>query len=262
MVIAGVSDQVPVTLGPRTLGAEELDVIVRTSRSPAEYPARPISHVEQRIARRAAELIPDGATLQAGVGRLPEAILRELAGHRDLGVHTGLINDAMAELMAAGVITNARKAIDPGRAVGGVLLGTRRLFDFADRNPAIELRDTRYTHHPEVLAGQRRFTAINAAVEVDLTGQVNAEVAGGAYVGAIGGALDFLRGAARAPEGLPIIALPAARIVHTLSGPVTIGRADAGIIVTEHGAADLRGRTLAERRHLLQAIAEPEVDQT
>lgn len=222
---------------------------------PASVIRQPPDSVATRIAAHVASLVPDGATIQVGLGALPEAVVSGLSGHRDLGVHSGLVGDAVAELMNAGVITNARKAFDRGSTVGGMLVGSQRLFRLADRNPAIQLRDTGYTHDADLLAAQHRFVAINSAVEVDLTGQINAEVAGGAYVGAVGGSVDFLRGAARAPGGLPIIAIPSERIVETLSGPVTTARADAGIIVTEHGIADLRGQSLRGRRSRLSAIA-------
>ncbi|WP_405150616.1 acetyl-CoA hydrolase [Sphaerisporangium sp. NBC_01403] len=268
VVIAEVNDQVPWTHGTRTLTTADLDVIVYTSRPPAEIVRSEPGDAEQRVAGHVAGLIEDGATLQLGLGALPEAIVARLAGHRDLGVHSGLIGDAVADLMEAGVITGARKTLDRGRTVTGALMGTSRLFRYAHRNPAIELRDTRHTHDPEVLAAQERFVAINSAIEVDLTGQINAEVVRGVYAGAVGGAIDFLRAAARSRGGLPIVALTstallstgeaASRIVANLSGPVSTPRADAGIIVTEYGVADLRGRSLDERRARMLAIAHPD----
>ncbi|GLX02879.1 acetyl-CoA hydrolase/transferase C-terminal domain-containing protein [Microtetraspora sp. NBRC 16547] len=271
VVIAEVNDQVPWTYGTRTLTGADLDVIVYTSRPPAEILRSEPGDAERRVAGRVADhvadLIEDGATLQLGLGALPEAIVARLAGRRDLGVHSGLIGDAVADLMEAGVITGARKTFDRGRTVTGALMGTSRLFGYAHRNPAIELRDTRRTHDPEVLAAHDRFVAINSAIEVDLSGQVNAEVAAGSYVGAVGGAADFLRGAARSRGGLPIVALTStaktstgtvSRIVAKLSGPVSTSRADAGLIVTEYGVADLRGQPLEERRARMIAIAHPD----
>ncbi|MGC9670715.1 acetyl-CoA hydrolase/transferase family protein [Planosporangium sp. 12N6] len=263
VVIAEVNDQVPATHGTRTLTDADLDVVVHTSRPPAALTHKEPGAAEQRVADHVAALIEDGSTLQFGLGALPEAIVARLADRRDLGIHSGQIGDGVADLMEAGVITNARKTVDRGRTVTGALMGTARLFRYADRNPAIELRDTRYTHDPAVLAAQERFVAINSAIEVDLTGQVNAELARGTYVGAVGGAIDFLRGAARSRGGLPIVALPAtagpaSRIVATLSGPVSTPRADAGIIVTEYGVADLRGLSLDERRARMLAIAHPD----
>lgn len=167
-------------------------------------------------------------------------------------MHSGQITDGVIGLMLAGVVNGALKSVDRGLAVGGMLYGSRRLFDFADRDDAIFLRDARYTHDPAVLAAQRQFTALNSALEVDLTGQVNAEVARGHYIGAVGGAVDFMRGAAASPGGVPVIMLPskagaASRIVAGLSGPVSTPPSDVGVIVTEHGIADLRGVGLAER---------------
>ncbi|WP_280341922.1 acetyl-CoA hydrolase/transferase family protein [Nocardia neocaledoniensis] len=263
VVIAEVNDQVPRTYGRRSLTDRDLDIVVRTSRPPAQLAPRPTDDVTLRIAQNAAQMIDDGATLQFGIGAIPEAVLAALGDRSDLGIHSGLLNDTAADLMDRGVITNERKSLDRGRAVAGVLMGTQRLFRFADRNRAIELRDTRYTHAPAVLAGQDRLAAINSAIEVDLTGQINAEVAAGDYVGAIGGGADFLRGAARSRGGLPIIALPAtagtaSRIVPSLTGPVSTARSDAGIVVTEFGVADLRCRPLQERRELMVALAHPD----
>lgn len=263
VVIAEINDQVPRTLGSPTLSQDDFDVVVRTSRPPAEVAPRPSGPVTARIAANVAGLIEDGATLQFGIGALPEAVLAALADRRHLGVHSGLVNDSAADLMAAGVITNERKTVDSGKSVTGLLMGTRKLFDFAEGNPAIELRETGYTHHPEVLAAQDCLVAVNSALEVDVSGQVNAETAGDDYVGAVGGAVDFLRGAARARGGLPIIALPAtaggrSRIASALSGPVSTARSDAGLVVTEFGVADLRGQPLSVRRERLIAIAHPD----
>lgn len=262
VVIAEVNDQVPHTAG-RSLPADAFDVVVHTSRPPAEIAPRPADSVTRKIAGCVAALIDDGATLQFGIGALPEAVLTQLSDRSHLGVHSGLLNDTAADLMQAGVITNARKTVDQGRSVAGVLMGTRRLFRFAHENPAIQLRDTAYTHDPGVLAAQHRLVAINSALEVDLSGQVNAEQVGGRYVGAVGGAVDFLRGAARSPGGLPVVALPAtagsrSRIVPRLSGPVSIARSDVGLVVTEFGFADLRGQPPAVRRERLLAIAHPD----
>ena len=263
VVIAEVNDQVPFTLGARTLSAADWTARVRSSRPPAELATAPPSPVVTAVAAQVSELIEDGATLQFGIGALPEACLDALGGHRDLGIHSGLLNDAAMRLIQAGVVTGARKTLDRGLAVGGFLLGSAELFRFAHRHPAVRLRGTGYTHDPAVLAAQRQLAAINAALEVDLSGQVNAEVARGRYVGSVGGASEFLRGAARSPGGVPIIALrstagPASRIVVRLNGPVSTPRSDAGVIVTEHGAADLRGAPLPARYERMLAIAHPD----
>jgi len=269
VVIAEVNDQVPFTLGARTLSAADWTACVHSSRPPAEMATPPPAPVVTAVAARVSELVEDGATLQFGIGGLPAACLDALGGHRDLGIHSGLLTDAAMRLIQAGVVTGARKTLDRGLAVGGFLLGSAGLFRFAHRHPAVRLRGTGYTHDPAVLAAQRQLTAINAALEVDLSGQVNAEVARGRYVGSVGGASEFLRGAARSPGGVPIIALPStagpaegggslSRIVVRLSGPVSTPRSDAGLIVTEYGAADLRGAPLPVRYERMLAIAHPD----
>jgi acetyl-CoA hydrolase len=272
-VIAEVNDQVPDVGGDRRLSRGQIDVLVRTSRPPAEYAGKPASDVDIAIAEHVAGLVPDGATLQVGIGSLPAVVLRHLRGHRDLGVHSGMITDEIAELIEAGVVTGARKGTDRGLTVTGLLLGTSTLIKRAAVDKSIQLRDTRYTHDQAVLAAQHALVAVNSAIEVDLTGQANVEVAAGRYVGGTGGAADFLRGAARSAGGVPVIALPstagrsaalpsttgtASRIVARLSGPAGLSRADAGVIVTEYGVADLRGLSLARRRERMIAIAHPD----
>lgn len=262
VVIAEVNQQTPRVLGERTLGVDDIDAILYTDRAPLENPSSRIREADAQIARHIAGLVEDGATLQMGIGAIPDAVLGALADHQDLGVHSGSLGDGVAKLMQSGAITNARKSLDRGLSVGGILLGSRLLHDFAHNNPAIMLRSTAYTHDPDVLARQERLVAINSAVEVDLSGQVNSEVAAGSYIGAVGGALDFLRGARRSKGGLPIIALPStaggtSRIVARLSGPSTIPRSDTGLIVTEFGIADLRGKTMRQRIQAMLDIAHP-----
>jgi acyl-CoA hydrolase len=264
VIVAEVNEQTPWTYGERYLLEKDLDFVLRTSRALPDSPPGVASATDQAIARNVAGLIEDGATLQLGLGAIPEAILACLTDRRNLGIHSGTIGDKVADLMEAGVINNARKSIDAGKTIAGVMMGGRRIHEFAHRNEAVEFRSTRYTHDPNVLASIERFVAINSAVEVDLSGQINAEIAGGVYVGAVGGALDFLRGARRSHGGLPVIALPstagkgASRIVPSLNGPVSTPRSDAGIVVTEHGVADLRGLTLRQRRERMLAIAHPD----
>lgn len=263
VVIAEINDQAPRTPGARKLTDDDLDVVVHTSRPPAEVAQREPDAVTEAIAANAAALIDDGATLQFGIGALPEAVLGALGDRSDLGVHSGLLNDTVANLMASGAVTNKRKSLDPGRSVAGFLMGSSKLFGYADHNPRIDLRSTTYTHDPAVLAAQDHFVAINSALEVDLSGQINAEMSNGRYVGAVGGAADFLRGAARSQGGLPMVVLPAAArgrsaIVSRLCGPVSTSRADAGIVVTEFGVADLRGQPMSERRRRLIEIAHPD----
>ncbi len=264
VVVAEVNAQCPWTFG-ETIAPQDIDILVRTDRPLLELTGPPAGAAEQAIARHVAGLVDDGATLQLGIGSLPDAILGGLAGHRDLGIHSGALTEGVVELMQRGVINNSRKRIDAGVTVAGALFGGRRLYEFAHRNPQVQLRSTAYTHSQQTLREVHGLVTLNAAIEVDLTGQINAEVAGGAYVGAVGGAMDFLRGAHSVPGGLPIVALPStaaggklSRIVAQLSGPVSSPRADAGIIVTEHGVADLRGRTLRERMRSMIAIAHPD----
>jgi acetyl-CoA hydrolase len=263
VVIAEINERVPWTYSERLLRADDLDLAFSSSREPASAPYGAPGEIERRIAAHASAYVPDGATLETGLGALPDAVLLALGDRRDLGVHSGALGDGIVDLMRRGVITNARKALDPGRTVGGALLGTRKLFDFAHDNPAIWLRSVEHTHDPRVLAQIPKFVAINSAIEVDLTGQVNAEVANGSYLGAVGGAPDFVRAANQSPGGVSLIALPssagsrASRIVGRLSGPVATPRAEAGVFVTEYGAADLRGLTLAERVPRMISIAHP-----
>lgn len=263
VVIAEVNDQVPWTMGLQHLDTARIDASVTASYAPQCSRAPASGPIEAAIAAHAAGLIEDRVTLQCGLGAIPEAVLAALHGRRDLGVHSGAVGDGVMALMEAGVVTNAHKGRDPGATIAGVLMGSTRLHRYAHRNPALQMRGTDYTHAPDVLASLPRFVAINSAVEVDLSGQVNAEVAAGCYVGAVGGAVDFVRGAQRSRGGVPIIALPAtagahSRIVATLSGPVSTPRCDAGVFVTEYGSADLRGLPLAARRRRMLDIAHPE----
>jgi acyl-CoA hydrolase len=263
VVVAEVNEQVPFTYG-ELLPAARIDYAVPVSRPPVEVPPASIGPTEEAIAAHAARYIQDGSVLQTGVGAVPDAILRLLHDRTDLGIHSGMLGDGVADLTEAGVITNARKPIDQGVSVTGALIGTRRAYKFADRNPRLRMCTTAYTHDAAVLARLEKLVTINSALEVDLTGQVNAEQSGQAYLGGTGGQADFVRAGARSPGGHAIIALPAtardgtvSRIAVTLSGPVTTARSDVDVIVTEYGAADLRGQTLAERTRRLIAIAHP-----
>lgn len=265
VIIAEVNERIPFTLGDAVLPAARIDCAVRVDHDPVEVPAARAGEADLAIARIACTYIEDGATLQVGIGAVPEAILRLLQDRRDLGVHSGMVGDGLVDLIEAGVITNARKPIDCGTSVTGALIGTRRLFAFADRNPAIVLRNTAYTHEPAVLCRLPNLITINSALEVDLTGQVNAEQSGSHYLGGTGGQVDFVRAGSRSPGGRSIIALPAtarggsiSRITERLSGPVTTARSDVDVIVTEFGAAELKGQPLAERARRLAAIAHPD----
>lgn len=241
-VIAEVNEQVPWTHGERVFRESDFALLARSSRPPASPPRPKPSGVEEAIGRNAAACIPDGATLEFGIGALPDAVCASLKDHRGLSVHSGTVGD--------GVLS-----IEASRIDCAMLIGSRRLFEFARENPQVRLRSSEHTHGPRALATIERFVAINSAVEVDFTGQVNSEVANGSYVGAVGGAPDFARAAGQSPGGVSIIVVPASRVVERLSGPVTVGRSDAGIVVTERGVADLRGCTLAERERRLRAIS-------
>jgi len=264
VVIAEVNEQVPFTYG-EALASREIDVVVPVSRMPVEVQPAKISETDEAIARHCAEYIGDGAVIQTGVGAVPDAILRLLTDRKDLGVHSGMLGDGLVDLVEAGVVTNARKEIDRGVSINGALIGTKRLYDWAHRSDAIRMTATSYTHDAGVLAQLSRLVTINSAIEVDLTGQVNAEMVGPAYLGGTGGQVDFVRAGVRSPGGHSIIALSStakggtiSKIVTALGGPVTTARTDVDVIVTEFGAAELRGQPIAERARRLAAIAHPD----
>lgn len=224
---------------------------------------------ELAVAERVAQLIPDRSTVQFGVGGMPVAVCRALRGHKDLGLHSGVIPDAAIDLIESGVITNCYKGIDQGVSVTGGLFGSRRSIEFAHKNPLIELRRAAYTHSAKTMAQIRNYYTINSAVEMDLTGQVNAEVAGGRYVGAVGGQVDFVRGARLGEGGRSIMAMTSTTpngkhskiVVDLASSPVTTARSDVDMVVTEHGIADLWGLDLPARAEALIEIAHPDFRQ-
>jgi acyl-CoA hydrolase len=270
VVIAEVNAAAPWTFSDADLASLRIDAVVRTSRPVLEVATPPASPVDEAIAGHVAGLVADRAVLQLGIGSLPGAILSRLSHHKDLGLHSGLVGDGLVDLVEAGVMTNADKNRDRGVAITGMLAGTERLYRYAHRQPAVQLRPVRYTHGAEVLASIDRLHAINSALEVDLTGQVNAELLNGRYVGAIGGQVDFVRGAQRSRGGKAITALPAtaargtvSRIVPRISeATVTTARSDADLFVTEWGVADLRGQPLAERARRMVRIAHPDHRET
>lgn len=264
VVIAEVNQAVPFTLG-ETIPASAIDVAVKVSRAPVEVAPAKIGATDEAIARHCAAYIGDGSVIQTGVGAVPDAILRLLHDRKDLGVHSGMLGDGLVDLFQAGVITNARKEIDKGVTINGALIGTKRLYDFAHHNPAIRMTPTSYTHDAAVLGQLSKLVTINSALEVDLTGQVNAEQSGAAYLGGTGGQVDFVRAGARSPGGAALMVLAStakggsiSKIVPSLSGPVTTARTEVDVIVTEFGAAELKGQTLAERTRRLIAIAHPD----
>ena len=247
------------------LHASEIDYVVLSDRPLVSVPPARIGEADRATAALCAAYIEDGSILQFGIGAVPDAIARLLVDRRDLGIHTGMIGDAFVDLVEAGAITNATKTVDRGISITGAFIGTRRLYDFVHENPAVRLCGSEITHGDAILIALPKLVSINSAIEVDLTGQINAESIGGAYMGGTGGQVDYVRGASRSRGGRSIIALPstaqggaASRIVTALSGPVTTARSEADIIVTEHGAAELKGASLAERARRLIAIAHPD----
>jgi acyl-CoA hydrolase len=267
LVIAQRNPALPWTEGDTLIEPGLIDLLVPAEHPVLELPVREIGPVERAIALHVARLVPDRATIELGIGQIPQAVTAAFGNKRGLGIHSGAIGDGVAGLMQEGVVDNRHKEIDPGVTVTLMLMGSRRLYDYADRNPLIAVRSPRYTHDALVLGNFRRFVAINSALEVDLTGQVNAETAQGRHIGLVGGQMDFVRAATRAPEGRSIIALQStsrdrkhSRIVARLAdGVVTTPRAEADCVVTEHGIAELKGRTLAERTRAMIAIADPAV---
>ena len=265
-VIAEVNPRMPRTHGDTFVHISQITAVVETDHPLLEMHPEPFTDLHLRVARNVASLIPDGATLQTGIGGIPEAVLTCLEDKRDLGIHTEMVPDGVIELMERGVINGARKTLLRGKAVAAFVLGTQRLFDFIHDNPAFEFRLIQFTNDPFVVARNDRMVAINSAIQVDLTGQVCADSMGTRPYSGFGGQLDFIRGAARSKGGVPIIALPAtakkgavSRIVPVLepgAGVVT-SRADVHYVVTEHGVAYLHGKSLRERAEALIGIADP-----
>jgi acyl-CoA hydrolase len=266
-VIAEVNDQMPRVLGDAFLHVREIDALLETSRPLAEMRPEVGDDTSLRISRHVAGLIEDGATLQTGIGAIPDAVLRLLHDRRALGVHTETFSDGVVDLVEAGVITGERKSLHPGKVISGFMLGSKRLFDFAHNNPILEMHPTAYTNDPFVIAQNDNMVAINSAIEVDLTGQVCADSIGRAFYSGFGGQVDFIRGAARSRGGKPIIALPStarggkvSRIVAELApgaGVVTT-RADVHWVVTEFGAVNLFGANVRQRARALVDIAHPD----
>ena len=268
VVLAEINDNVPVIAGDTRVHVSQLAYSVRTSRPLPQYQRAAPTDLERRIARRVAGYIRDGSCLQIGFGRLGEAVLQSVAGRRDLGVHAGMVGDTILEMMRDGVITNARKGVaDRGLAVAGSVLGSARAIALAARTPSLRIVSIAQTHDPARIEALPDFVCVNSALEVDLLGQVNTETAGGRYVGALGGAVDFLRAAARSPGGRSVVALPAAtsrgrpRIVDRVERVSALG-ADVDVVATEYGTAELRGRSTAERARAIIEIAAPEQRET
>jgi acyl-CoA hydrolase len=260
VLIAEVNKQMPPTVGSRKIPLHRFAAVVETDRPLLEFATVDPNPTEATIAGFVAGLIEDGDTIQLGVGALPGAVLARLRDRVDLGIHSGMISDGVADLIDLGVITGARKEIDRGIAVTGAALGSTSLYQRAN-GLGVQFRAASYTHSPETLSQLRSLVSINSAIEIDITGQVNAERRHGVYIGAIGGQSDFSR-AASLTGRLSIIALRSKSGSHSTIVPsvrtVTTSRADVDVVVTEHGIAELRGHGFRERAKRLAAIADPE----
>jgi acetyl-CoA hydrolase len=266
VVIGELNDQAPHLTGDTAVARADVDYLLHVSYPVVEVKDATPGPAERDIGAHVARMIPDGATLQVGLGTLPDAVLAALSGKRDLGLHSGTIADGVAKLVEAGVITNRLKPADTGLTVTAGLIGTKRLYAWAHKNAALRVRSPRYTHDYLVTSQIPKLFGINTALEVDLTGQMNAEVAGARHIGLVGGHADFMRGCMRSPGGRGIVAMLAtarsgavSRIVAKLAGGVvTTSRSDADVVVTEYGVAELRGRSVSERAAALIAIAHPD----
>jgi acyl-CoA hydrolase len=269
-VVAQINPQMPRTHGDGLLHVSELSALVRCDHPLHEHLPQPIDDVEHAIGRRVAALVEEGSTIQVGIGAVPDAVLAALDHHRDLGVHTEMFSDGLVDLIERGAVTNARKAVHPGKTIATFVMGTRRVYDFVDDNPAVNLLDAAYVNDPNVIRRNDRVVAINSAIEIDLTGQVCADSIGTRQYSGVGGQMDFVRGAARSEGGKPIIALRsitrlgASRIVPTLregAGVITT-RAHVRWVVTEFGAVNLHGMSLRQRAHALVGLAHPKHRET
>ena len=266
-VIVEVNDQAPRILGDSFIHVSKAEAIVEASHPLCEYKQAPITEVHRAVARNVAGLVPDGATLQMGIGEIPEAVLGALGDHKDLGVHSEMVPDGIVDLIQAGVVNNEKKTLHPHKVIAGFVLGTKRLFDFIHDNPIFEFHPTSYCNDPFIIAQNERMVAINSALEIDVTGQVCADSLGYLPYSGIGGQVDFIRGAARSKGGVPIIALPStakggtvSRIVPALktgAGVVT-SRGDVHYVVTEYGVACLHGKSLRQRTEALIQISHPD----
>ncbi len=272
IIIAEINPNMPRTLGDTFIHVKDLDYIV-----PVDYPMAELSMgeegdpvINEKIASFIAEKIPDGATMQTGIGAIPDAVLKHLKHKKDLGVHSELFSDGVLDLVEAGIITGAKKTIHKGKITAGFIIGTKRLYQWVNDNPIVELQRTEYVNNPMVIAQNYRMVAINSAIEVDLTGQVCADSIGPKFYSGVGGQMDFIYGSSLSEGGLPIIALPStttlrdgtviSRIVPMLktgAGVVTT-RSHVHFIVTEFGMVDLYGKSIRQRTKALIGIAHPQ----
>jgi acetyl-CoA hydrolase len=269
MIIAEVNDRMPRTLGDSFIHVSKLTHIVPVSYPPLELHQGDGTEQEHRTAQFCASLIEDGSTLQMGIGGIPDAVLTLLGDRRDLGIHSEMFSDGVIDLVERGVINGARKTLHPGKIIAGFLMGSRRLYDFVHNNPMVELHPTEYINDPFRIAQNDRMVAINSAIEVDLTGQVCADSIGTRIYSGVGGQVDFVYGASRSKGGKPIIALPSTATVkgQPVSRIVAMLKPGAGVVttrnhvhyvVTEHGIADLYGKSLRQRAQALINVAHPQ----
>lgn len=267
LVIAQVNDQMPYTLGESTLDVSQIDCFVEYSAPLIELQPAAIGEVEKKIGKNCASLIHDGDTLQLGIGAIPDAVLASLKDKKDIGIHSEMFSDGVVDLVKAGVINNAKKALLPGKMVVTFLMGTKKLYEFVDHNPDVLLYPVDYTNNPVVIAQNNNLVCINSCVQVDLTGQVASESVGYKQISGVGGQVDFVRGAAMAENGIAIMAMPSTAAKGTISkivpvldegAAVTTNRTDVDYIITEYGIAHLKGKTLKERAKALIAIAHPD----
>jgi 4-hydroxybutyrate CoA-transferase len=266
-VIAQVNRSMPRTLGDSFIHVDQIDLGVEVDQPPHPHAVAAVGDLERRIGEFVAELVPDRATIQMGIGSIPAAVASALRDKRDLGIHTELFTDPVLDLVEAGAVTGAAKEVNRGKVVSAFLMGSQRLYDFVHDNPMIEMRPVDYTNDTAVIRRFRRMVAINSALSIDLTGQVSADSIGTRFYSGVGGQMDFMRGAALAPEGRAIIALPSTAAGGTVSritpvlapgaGVVTT-RAHVRTVVTEYGVAELYGCSVRERAKALVAIAHPD----
>ena len=266
LVVAQVNSHMPRTQGDGFIDIKDIDYVIAHDEPLLEYSVKAPNDIVQSIGKYVARIIEDGSTIQVGYGLIPDAVVPNLGGKKDLGVHTELLSDGLVNLMKNGVVTNRNKAHNPGKTVASFCMGSRETYEFLDDNPAVEFKRIDYTNNPLVIARNRLMTAINSAMEIDLTGQATAESLGGTFYSGIGGQADFMRGAVLAPGGKTILALPStalngsvSRIVPVLSegAGVTLTRGDVRYVVTEYGIAYLHGKNIRERAMDLIAIAHP-----
>jgi len=266
IVIAEVNPHMPRALGDSFIHVSEIDYFVEVEYELPEILPEPPSELQTQIAKHIAAYIPDGATLQMGIGGVPDAVLRQLKNHRDLGIHTELFSDGVMEMIELGVITNALKSLHRGKVVAGFTLGSRKLFRYMHDNPIFEFHPTEYVNDPFVIAQNDRMVSINSALEIDITGQVCADSIGPKFYSGVGGQLDFVRGASRSKEGKTFIALPSTAKEGTVSRVVTQLKPGAGVVTsrndvhyvaTEFGAVDLWGLSISQRVQALVSISHP-----